>query len=115
MADTQYVTAVGFVQFDPVERDANGQKVVDVTLKTPGTESILVRVTIWPELQGTELEKGDFVAVDGKLNVGSYTDRNGNARQSVQISASSLAVTKPITRSERSVVNAPAATGEPLF
>lgn len=106
MADTQYVSAVGFVQFDPRERDANGQTVVDYTIRTPGTEGILVRVTVWPELQGDEINKGDFLAVDGKLSIGSYKGQDGAMRQSVQITASQLAVLPGRSRAPREVVNA---------
>jgi len=105
MADVQYASAEGFVQFEPTERDANEQQVVDYTIKTPGTDGILIRVTVWPELQGAEIEKGDWIAVDGKLNIGSFTDRSGNPRQSVQISATSLAVVKAVPRKDRQVVN----------
>lgn len=102
MAD--YVSAAGFVQFDPREREANNQKVIDYTIKTLGTEGILLRVTVWPELQGEDIEKGDFIAVDGKLTVGSYESENG-PRQSVQISATALAVLKGVEKAERAVVN----------
>lgn len=115
MADVQYVTAEGFIQFDPQERDANGQTVVDATIKTPGTEGILVRVTIWPELQSVELKRGDWIAVDGKLQIGSFTDKAGAARQSVQISATALAVVPGVPRAEREVVNQPASGATPLF
>lgn len=103
MAD--YVTASGFVQFDPREREANNQTVIDYTIKTQGTDGKLLRVTVWPELQGEDIQKGDFLAVDGKLTVGSYTDSDGNPRQSVQISATSLAVLKGVEKAEREVVN----------
>lgn len=106
MADAKYVSAVGFVQFDPRERDANGQKVVDYTIRTPGTEGVLVRVTVWPELQAAEVEKGDFIAVDGKLTIGSYKGQDGENRQSVQITASQLAVVSGVERQDtRPVVN----------
>jgi len=114
MAEAQYVSAEGFIQFPPQERDANGQKVVDVTLKTPGTDGILIRVTVWPELQSVELEKGDWIAVDGKLNIGSFVGKDKVARQSVQISASSLAVVKGVPRADRAVVNVDS-DQKPLF
>lgn len=111
----EYVSANGFVQFDPVEREANGQTVVDYTIKTPGMDGVLIRVTVWPELQGTSIDKGDFIAVDGKLNIGSFTDRNGNSRQSVQISATALAVLPGVQKGEREVVNSGPDTDTPLF
>lgn len=105
MADVKYVAASGFVQFDPKERDANGQTVIDYTIKTPGPEGNLVRVSVWPELQGAKIEKGDFIAVDGKLNISSFAGDDGKSRQSVQITASALAVIPGIKKQERAVVN----------
>lgn len=104
MAETVYASVEGFIQFDPQVRDANGQKVTDVTVKTQGAEGKLVRVTIWPELAVDGLEKGDWLAADGKLTISSYEGKNGPA-QSIQISASALAVVKGVKRQERGVVN----------
>ena len=69
MADSQYATAIGFVQFDVTEREANGQTVRDATLRTPGTEGSLIRVTLWPDFDEANVQKGDFIAVDGKIEV----------------------------------------------
>jgi len=102
MAD--YATAVGFVQFEPVEREANGQTVIDYTVKSPGAEGNLIRITVWPELQGDKIEKGDFIAVDGKLTLSSY-EKDGERRQSIQISAKQLAVLKGRQQADREVVN----------
>jgi hypothetical protein len=66
---------------------------------------VLVRITVWPELQLTEIKKGDFVAADGKLTIGSYEGQDGTARQSVQISATQLAVVPGLKAKEREVVN----------
>lgn len=102
MAD--YASAFGFVQFDPVSREANGQTVIDYTIKTPGTDGQLVRVTVWPELQGAEIKKGDFLAADGKLTISSY-EKDGERRQSIQISAKQLAVLSGRQQADREVVN----------
>lgn len=104
MAD--YASAAGFVQFDPREREANGQKVIDYTIKSLGADGTLIRITVWPELQGVEIEKGDFLAADGKFSVNPYTDNDtGVSRQSLQISATALAVTKAVPKADREVVN----------
>jgi single-stranded DNA-binding protein len=105
----EYATANGFVQFDPVEREANGQNIIDFTIKTPGTDGILIRVTAWPELQTPTVlgvEKGDFLAVDGKLTIGEYT-KDGESRKSVQINANQIAVLKGEQKAERETVNEP--------
>ncbi len=103
----EYVGAAGFVQFDPNTREANGQDVLDLTIKTPGSEGTLIRITVWPELQTPavlSVEKGDYVAVDGKLNVGTY-EKDGESKKSIQISATAIAVLKGEERAEREVVN----------
>lgn len=111
----EYVGASGFVQFDPNTRDANGQSVTDVTIKTPGSDGVLVRISLWPEFAeaAAQIEKGDFVAVDGKLNIGEYT-KDGEKRTSVQINASQLAFVKGVQRAEREVVNEGAAQKDPF-
>lgn len=111
----EYASAAGFIQFDVKEREANGQTVLDAVIKTLGTDGVLIRVTVWPELQTEPIAKGDFLAVDGKFTVGSYTDQSGQARQSLQISASSMAVLPGVKRGEREVVNSQNADTEPLF
>ena len=111
----EYVSAFGFIQFPPQKREANGQDIVDFTIKSPGTDGILIRVTVWPELQTKAVlkaVKGDFLAADGKLTVGEYV-KDGENKQSVQISATQIAVIKGEVRAEREVVNtAPEGEGE---
>lgn len=108
MAETaKYVTAEGFVQFDPIVREANGKTVTDVTLKTPGGEGVLVRVSIWEEIEVPfELEKGDWVAVDGKFSINTWDDKDTGAKRSQpQISAYSLVALKGVKKAEREVVS----------
>src|SRR3954469_231913 len=63
LSDTTYASVAGFIQFDPVTRDANGKEVTDVTVKAIGSQK-LVKVTIWPDFdfEGEEVTKGDFIA-----------------------------------------------------
>lgn len=112
MAD--YASAAGFVQFDPQEREANGQTVVDYTIKTPGMDGQLIRVTVWPELQGDDIAKGDFLAVDGKLTISSY-EKDGEKRQSIQISARQLATLPGRQSADREVVNKGQNSSKDLF
>lgn len=93
MPDSTYVTAEGFVQFDPVEREANGKDIVEVVIRTPGGEGKNIRVTVWPEIElEAPLKKGDYIAVDGKFSTSTWTDDTGAKRVTLQISASMLAV-----------------------
>src|SRR6266496_706573 len=102
MADKIYVVAVGMVQFLPVEREANGQGVLDFTIKTAGTEGILIRVTLWPEMRvDGDPERGDFVSVDGELKLGTFTGKDGIERQSIQVNPNALFIGRGVTRPER--------------
>lgn len=107
MSETKkpYITAVGFVQFDPVTREANGKTVTDLVIKLPGGEQTMVRITVWPEIQVDGIEKGDFIAVDGQFSSNTYQGNDGQQRTSLQISAFNLAVLgKAAARAEREVV-----------
>lgn len=103
MADSEYATVVGFVQFDVDEREVNGQTIRDITVKTPGTEGKLVRVTVWPEYAGVDIERGDFVAADGTVTV-----REHNGKEYTNLNAKSLAVIPGAAKAERGVVQKPA-------
>ena len=95
MADSAkkpYVTAVGFVQFDPVTREANGKSVTDLVIKLPGGEQTMVRITVWPEIQVDGIEKGDFIAVDGQFSSNTYQANDGSTKTALQISAFNLTV-----------------------
>lgn len=108
----KYVTAIGFVQFDPTDRDANGKQVTDLAIKTPGGDGKFVRITVWPELLvekslGRQIEKGDLVAVDGGFTSQPYQDKQGVKKVSLQISAYNLNVNGVrIDRADREVVTA---------
>lgn len=107
MADKTYATAVGFVQFDVDERDAAGQTVRDVTIRTPGTPKTgggaLIKITLWPEYASTNVEKGDFIAVDGTLEVREVGDKTY-----INLNASNLAILAPADKLDREVVKKPA-------
>jgi hypothetical protein len=91
VSDAQYVTALGFVQFDPQEREANGKTVTEFVIKTPGGDGKNIRVTIWPETDLGEVAVGDFIAVDGKFTSSSYQSQDGSPKTSLQISATYVA------------------------
>lgn len=114
MADKKYVSVVGFIQFDPQEREANGKPVTDVVVKTLGGEGRNIKVTIWPEIQVEgKLERGDVIAVDGQFSSSVYQDKAGESQTSYQISAYYLAkLGSAFGRTDREVVqgsSAPAA------
>lgn len=89
MADAIYRTVSGFVQFDPTERDANGQEVRDVLIQQTGSEGANIRVTIWPEFKDVVINKGDWLAANGKFTVNEV-----KGKKYLNLSANALAVTK---------------------
>lgn len=105
MSDKVYASASGFVQFDVKERDANNQTVRDVTIKSTGSQQ-LISVTVWPEFDGVEIKKGDFVAVDGLYKVNSGQSKDGGTKDYHNISAGSLVVIPGAVKAESEVVRA---------
>jgi single-stranded DNA-binding protein len=107
-AETQYRSTSGFIQFDPNTREAHGKTITDYTVKAPGGDGVLVRVSVWQELAenlDVELEKGDWIAADGAFSINTWDDKTtGEKRSQPQISANSLAVVKGVRKSEREVV-----------
>ena len=96
--DAIYGSAAGFIQFDVEEREANGATVRDITIRSIATGDLL-RITVWPELAGVELEKGDFVAVDGKVTIREVEDKTY-----VNMSAFNIVRFAPEAREEAEVV-----------
>ena len=91
---SEYRTITGFVQFDPTDRDVNGKDVRSVTVKQTGLkdQSQLVSITVWPDHAHVEIEKGDFVAIDGKFSVNKGKDGEGNPKTYFNLSASTILV-----------------------
>jgi len=115
VSDVQYVTALGFVQFEPVERDANGKQITEFVIKTPGGDGKNIRVTVWPETTLGPVVIGDFIAVDGKFTSSTYQAQDGSTKTSLQISASYIAkLGESAPREDREVVKG-AAKGEARF
>lgn len=102
MADT-YGTIVGFVQFDPNTREYNGENLTDVVVRSVATQEN-VRVTVWPEFQ-VSLDKGDFVAVDGKVQVKTYKTKTGEEKTGKQLSATNIVVMSPVPKKGSKVVS----------
>jgi hypothetical protein len=116
---SEYAGAAGFVQFDPREKDVNGQEIRELTIKAFGTQK-LIQITLWPEYAGVEVKKGDFVAVDGKFTSSLGQKRTtGETVEYIQITPYSLVVLPAVEKAERKVVQkaapAAAADSDPLF
>ena len=94
-----YATVTGFIQFDVDTRDlSTGQEVRDVTIRSTTTGE-LIRITVWPDFDNTELYKGQFIAVDGEVTVREVGDK-----VYTNLSARSIAVLDAEAPKEREVV-----------
>jgi hypothetical protein len=113
---TEYAVAAGIIQFDPIEREAAGQDIRDITIKAIGSQK-LIKVTLWPEFEGTDVKKGDFVVADGKFTTSLGQAKDGSQREYLNLSASQLVVVPAAEKAAREVVGgAKAASGSgPLF
>lgn len=116
----EYASAAGFVQFDVNEKEVNGQDIREFVIRTIGSQKLL-KVTLWPEWKDVPVEKGDFVAVDGKYEQSLGQAADGTPREYLSITAYYLVVTPGEQKAEREVVTKSAAkakaatSDEPLF
>ena len=94
----EYMVISGRVAFEPEGRDVNGKAVIDVTVKSTPKQT-LVKLTIWPDVDGSSIERGDFVMAEGKYS----TSGDGKYHN---LSVSDIGVLKPLPKAERDVVNA---------
>lgn len=94
MSETQYRTFIGIVQFDPVDREAAGKDVRNVTIRQVGLkdQAQLISITLWPTHEGIKVAKGDIVIVDGKFAVNKGKDGEGNPKSYFNVSANAFAV-----------------------
>lgn len=108
----QYPGAAGFVQQFGADkpavttREVNNQTIREFTIKALGSQK-LIKVTLWPEFAGTEINAGDFVAVEGKMTV---NEKNGVTY--FNLSASKLAKGVSCAKADRQVVNSTSTTSE---
>jgi len=93
------VTIAGRLGRDPETRfTQSGQKVTSFTVATNSRrggkdETIWWRITIWGDRFDkmlTYLKKGSAVIVCGEMHISEYTDREGNKRTSLEITADSI-------------------------
>ena len=77
MAEGKWVTMTGIVQFDPEQKTVNNKEITEFTMRLATPAQTKVKVSVWPNfLLNKEVEKGDFIAVDGKLTQ-NQAERNG--------------------------------------
>ncbi len=91
MADNkEYRTITGFIQFDPEYRDVDSLNLTvrDFTVRNAGAEGDLIRVTVFPEFDDAEFERGDFVAIDGPFDKRIAQSKGGDKREYLNLRAS---------------------------
>lgn len=96
LAEKEYVTVAGFVQFDPKERDLDdGRQVRDVVIRAIGSQE-QIRITLWDQFEEVEIDKGDFIVADG-----SVTTREVDGTVYYNVSASRIYLGSPVEAKER--------------
>lgn len=103
---SDYAAAAGFIQFDPKDREVNGQEVKDIVIRAVGSQR-RVYITVWPDHESSFdlLEKGAFVAADGKFAIRTKEDEDGESVDYANLSAGHLVVIAAAPKKEREVVN----------
>lgn len=73
----EYIGVSGFVQFDVKEREVGERTVRDVVVRQTGSTGTNINATLWPDFKDVEVEKGDFVAMEGKYSKTTKDTENG--------------------------------------
>lgn len=99
----EYKAFLGFIQFDPNERETPSKQTLrDVVIQPIGYSKDVpsVRVTIWPEFGDVILSKGDLIAAQGKYTVATVKGKTYH-----NLSASQLAVVSAAAKADVEVEN----------
>lgn len=101
MAEGQFITLLGSIEFDPQERKVQDKDVTDVTVRSAATQKKF-RCTIWPNLSGfaATLAKGQIVALVGKASSNTVDGDNGPVTYN-NLSVFSGAVLGTLTEGEK--------------
>lgn len=89
MAEPQFRTIYGVVQFDPRDGKAGDKVVRNITIRTSGVkeQSLRVSATLWPSHEHVEVAKGDVVTLEGKFS------RNQGEKDGEKVFYNNLSVT----------------------
>lgn len=90
MAEKKYRTVTGVVQFEPRESETkDGTEIRNITVRQTGFKENAIRVgaTLWPSHSHVEVEKGDFVVLEG-----SYSQNKGENSDGERITYHNLSV-----------------------
>ena len=92
MADKQYRTIQGIVQFPPEDGEAGGKSVRNIRVRQTGVhekEALLVSATLWPSHDHVVVNEGDVVTLEG-----SYTARKGESKDGTPRTYHNLSVSR---------------------
>lgn len=94
MAESQFRTLAGVVQFEPREGQAGGKEVRNIAIRTTGLkeQSMRVSATLWPSHEHVDVQKGDFVVLEGKFSRNKGTNKDGEEVVYNNLSVSSILV-----------------------
>lgn len=103
MAESTFRTLAGVVQFDPREGQAGGKTVRNITIRTAGVkeQSMRVGATLWPSHDHVEVEKGDYVVLEGKFSRNQGQNKEGEAVTYNNLSVSGILVLGGLDEGER--------------
>lgn len=90
-SDAIYGSVAGFIQFDIEEREYNDGIIRDATIRSLASGD-LRRISFFPDFEDVPLERGDFIAVDGKIDEREVVGDDGEVRVYVNITAKRLFV-----------------------
>jgi hypothetical protein len=86
---SEYITVAGIVQFDPRTRTAAGKEVRDVAIRSVANNK-MISITLWPEMQSTSVNKGDFIVADGKYSQSMGQNKDGEQTTYHNLSATTF-------------------------
>jgi hypothetical protein len=94
LAEKQFRTIIGTVEFDPRDGEAGGKKVRNITVAQGGVkeQAIKVGATLWPSHSHVAVEKGDVVSLRGSFTRNVVTKDDGSKVTYNNLSVTSLAV-----------------------
>lgn len=88
-SDAIYGSVAGFIQFDIEEREYNDGIIRDATIRSLASGDLL-RISFFPDFEEVPLERGDYIAVDGKVTEREVEGDDGEVRTYVNMTAKRL-------------------------
>lgn len=94
-----FVRVKGFVEYEPVDRQAGEKTVKSVCIRSEGNEH-LIYLTLWPDLYHADIQVGDYVIARGKYSERSSQKQDGKQTTYRNVSVRNLAVVPGVVPSD---------------